>query len=43
MVGHSLPGALLNGLWAGFGAGLLAALGPGVGLQCAMKVPRAPW
>ena len=37
LVGHSLPGALGNAAWAGFGSGMLVALGPGVawvGLQC---------
>ena len=36
-VGHSGWGAMLNAGWAGFGGGLLLALGPGaawVGLQC---------
>ena len=39
LVGHSGPGALFNGAWAGFGAGLLLALGPGaswIGQQCAI-------
>jgi hypothetical protein len=38
-VGHSGPGALLNAACAGFGGGLLLALGPGaswVGQQCAI-------
>lgn len=37
LVGHSGPGAVLNAGWAGFGCGMLLALGPGaswVGQQC---------
>ena len=39
VVGHAGPGWLFNGAWAGFGAGLLLALGPGaswIGQQCAI-------
>ena len=39
VVGHSGPGWIFNSAWAGFGAGILLALGPGaswVGQQCAI-------
>ena len=39
LVGHAGLGAVLNTCWAGFGAGILLALGPGaswIGQQCAI-------
>lgn len=39
LVGHAGPGALFNAAFAGFGAGILLALGPGaswIGQQCAI-------
>ncbi len=39
LVGHSGPGTVVNAAWAGFGGGMLLALGPGsswIGQQCAI-------